>query len=207
MPGRVEQHTAADEALLADELHAEVAHADHAAAGSTLVGFLAPAAVVEEVALRRANADVAGAVELRPDLAELGRDELVVIDEGVLAEGATGGRAGNRHRPTAGAEGRDRGVIQLAQRRDLALFDEVHRLEHHRRRRPVDGARLVIRSPFGGSPTLGERLVVHGGRRLLRAHERHAHARHHREANCDRDHGPSCHVRPPTGSDSSRRRW
>ena len=38
---------------------------------------------------------MAGAVELRADLADLGRHELVMIDQRVLAEGAAGGRSGN----------------------------------------------------------------------------------------------------------------
>ena len=45
-----------------------------------------PAAGVEEVALRRPHADVPGAVELRSDLADLRRDQFVVIDKRVLSE-------------------------------------------------------------------------------------------------------------------------
>jgi hypothetical protein len=197
--GRVEQHAAAHEALLGDELHAEIAHADHAAAAAALVRLLAPAPVVHEVALRRSNADVARAVELRPDLADLGRDELVVVDERVLPERPAGRRARNRHRPAARAEGRDARVIELAERRDLALFHQPHRLHDHRRRGAVGRAHLVVGAPFGGSPALGERLVVDGLRGLLGAHERHAdHAQEH-ETNCHRKHRPSCHLTPPTG--------
>src|SRR5690348_16364679 len=59
--GCIEKHAAADEALFGDALNAQIAHADHAAAAAPLVGLLTPAAVVHEVALRRADADVAGA--------------------------------------------------------------------------------------------------------------------------------------------------
>src|SRR5205823_4938202 len=80
-----------------------------------LVGFLAPAAVVHEVTLRCPHADVAGTVELRPDLADLGRHQLVVIDERVLPERPAGRRAGNRHRPAARAERRNARMVQLAE--------------------------------------------------------------------------------------------
>ena len=44
---------------------------------------------------------MAEAVELRPDLADLGGDELVVVDELVLAERAAGRAAGNAQREGA----------------------------------------------------------------------------------------------------------
>src|SRR5207248_448178 len=174
---RIDEHATADEALLGHELHAEVAHADHAAAAAAFVRLLAPAAVVHEVTLRGPHADVAGAVELRSDLADLRRDQLVVIDERVLPEGTAGRRAGNRHRPAAGAEGGDARVIELAQGCHLALFDQTHRLHDHGRRRAVHRACLVVRAPFGGSPPLGERLGVYGLSRWLGAPEGHGHHR------------------------------
>ena len=63
--------------------------------------------------LAELDADVAEAVELGADLADLGREELVVIDELVLAERAAGRAAGNaqreRARRTAACPARRRG--------------------------------------------------------------------------------------------------
>ena len=93
--GRVEQHAAADKALLADILDPEVAHAQDHVAGAALVGRLALAAVVEQVALGGADADVARTVELGADLTDLGGDQLVVEDQAVAAERPAGRRARN----------------------------------------------------------------------------------------------------------------
>jgi len=71
-------------------LDAEDAHAEDATARASLVGLFAPAPVVVEVALRCPHADVARAVELGADLADLGLDELVVVDERVLAGPSVG---------------------------------------------------------------------------------------------------------------------
>ena len=90
MLGGVEQHAAADEALLGDVLDAEVAHAQDHVAGAALVGRLALAAVVEEVALGGPDADVARAVELGADLADLGGHQLVVEHQAVAAERPAG---------------------------------------------------------------------------------------------------------------------
>src|SRR5207253_3063856 len=85
--GGVEEDAPADERLFGHVLDAEDAHAEHATARASLVGLFTPAPVVVEVALRGPHADVARAVELGADLADLGLDELVVVDERVLAEG------------------------------------------------------------------------------------------------------------------------
>jgi hypothetical protein len=69
-------------------LDPERPHADDTAAGAVLVGVPGDHAVVHHRALRRIHADVAGTVELRLDLSDLGGDELVVVDERVVSEGA-----------------------------------------------------------------------------------------------------------------------
>ena len=73
---RIEQHAAAHEALLRHVLDAERPHARRAHAF-----VVQEAAIVVEHALGGDDADMAGAVELGADLADLGRHVLVVVDE------------------------------------------------------------------------------------------------------------------------------
>ena len=66
-------------------------------------------------------------VELRLDLADLGRQELVVINERVLAEGAAGRRSADGHLPSARPE---RGRLAMVERTDgdrLVLLDGAQR--------------------------------------------------------------------------------
>src|SRR5207302_4640036 len=76
--GAVEEDAPADERLFGHVLDAEDAQAEDATARASLVGLFTPAPVAVEVALRGPHADVARAVELGADLADLGLDELVV---------------------------------------------------------------------------------------------------------------------------------
>ena len=153
---------AADEGLLGHVLDAEVAHADRPVAAAALVGLLPLTAVVEDVALRGPHADVARPVELGADLADLGRDELVVEDEPVAAERAARRRARDDHVPDARPEGGDVPVVVLAERGGLALLDELDDLEDVLGRDPVDRAGLVVGAQLAGPPVLAERLVVCG---------------------------------------------
>ena len=158
--GRIEQHAAADKALLADILHPEVAHAQDHVAGAALVGGLALAAVVEQVALRRAHANVARTVELGADLADLGGDQLVVEDQTVAAERPAGGRARNLEQKATRTEERNVARIVFAERRGLALLHQLDRFEHHLGRGPIGRAHLVVRAPFARPPVLLKRLVI-----------------------------------------------
>ena len=64
----VQHDQPADEAEFGDVFDAERAHADHAAPGAAFVGIPSQAAVVHHRPLRRVDADVPRAVELRADL-------------------------------------------------------------------------------------------------------------------------------------------
>src|SRR5262249_45289502 len=116
---RVENDQTAHEAEFGRVFDAQRTHAHDAPACAALIGIPRNAAVVEERTLGRVHADVAGTVELRLDLADLGGDQFVVIRQRVLPERAAGGRAGNRHLPAARAEGGRLAVIELANRNRL----------------------------------------------------------------------------------------
>src|SRR5262245_926605 len=90
---------------------------------TALVGVPRDHAVVHLRAFRRVHADVAGPVELRLDLPDLGRDELVVVDERVVSEGAARRRARNGHLPAARSEGGRLAVVVLADGDGLVLLD------------------------------------------------------------------------------------
>src|SRR5262249_58206556 len=110
--------------------------------------------------LRRVHADVAGAVELRTDLTDLRDHEFVVVDEGILAEGTTSGRARDDELPAAGAERGRLAVVVLADREHLVLLDGGQRLRNDGGIVSVVGrAGAVIRAPFRRRPILGQRLL------------------------------------------------
>src|SRR5262245_40108152 len=119
----VQHHEAADEAQFTRVLHPERPHPEHPATGAVLVCIPRVHAVVHHRPFRRVHPDVAGAVKLRLNLADLGGDKLVVVDEGVLAEGATGRRSGNAHLPAARPERRRLTVVVLADRDGFVLLD------------------------------------------------------------------------------------
>jgi hypothetical protein len=160
MLGRIEQHATTDEALLGHVLHAQVAHANDHVARPALVRLLAIAAVVEEIALRGADANVAWPVELRADLADLGGHQFVVEHEPVAAERSSSGCARDVEAETAGAEERDVGGVKFTQRRGLALLHQLDCFEHDLGRGAVDRPRLVVGAPLARPPVLLERLVV-----------------------------------------------
>src|SRR5207253_9276015 len=126
---------------------------DHSRAGAALVGVPGVHAVVHDRPLRRVHTDVAGAVELRLNLPDLGRHELVVVDERVLAEGTTGWRSGNAHLPPARSEGRRLPVVVLPNGDRLVLLD---RRQGPRDVRGVTGVvrrpRAVVGAPLGRRP-------------------------------------------------------
>ena len=161
MGGGVQEDASADEALLRHRLDAEFAQPKDVAGGMALQHGLQIAPAIEEIAVGRADADMARAVELRADLAELGGHHLVVEEHGVLAERSGGRRAGDRHAPDARAEQGDVGGVELAERCDLALRDQADRVQHHVRRRAVRRADPVVGSPLAGPPVLGLRSIVH----------------------------------------------
>src|SRR6185369_1355257 len=106
-------------------------------------------AVVEEVA----DADVAEAVELRADLAELAAHELVVIDHLVRAERAE--RLRNLQAEVARAEDRHAALVRAAELVHDSLRDHALCLEHLRGRDSVRGAALIRRAPARREPVVG----------------------------------------------------
>ena len=174
-------------------LHAQRSHADHAAAGAVLVRIPGDHAVIHERAFRRVHADVAGAVELRLDLADLGRHEFVVVDERVVAEGAAGRRAGDGHLPAARSERRRLTMVILADGDGLVLLDRAERPHDVRRvLRVIGRAGPVSGAPLRRRPLLVERLVGHRSLQRLRdceaGHREHGH-RHDHLANHSEPHG------------------
>jgi hypothetical protein len=77
------------------------------------------------------HADVAEAIELRPDLTDLGGHELVVPDDLVAAKRSTGRGAGYAHDELARAEQRHLRVVFVAQLVDLALVGLGERAQDH----------------------------------------------------------------------------
>src|SRR4029079_11654828 len=90
-------------------------------------------------------ADVAEAVELRADLAELAAHELVVIDHLVRAERAE--RLRNLQAEVARAEDRHAALVCAAELVHVSLRDHALCLEHLRGRDSVRGAALIRRAP------------------------------------------------------------
>src|SRR5262249_41308794 len=110
--------------------------------------FLGQAVVVTDLAVTRDHSDVAQAIELRSDLADLAHEQLVVIVETGLAERPARRRAG----PDAGgaealAEERDAVLQHVTKLVDLARLDELRRLQYLRRCHPVVRAALILRTP------------------------------------------------------------
>ena len=116
----IEQHAAAYESDLSDVLDTQRAHAIAAD-----VRVLEVATVVEEMPFGSQHANVAWPVELRPYLPDLGRQVLVVIDNFLLPERATGRQTRNGQSPPAAAKCGRILLVNLAQRGYLALPDEL----------------------------------------------------------------------------------
>src|SRR5262249_55063942 len=90
--------------------------------------LLREAVVVTDLAVARHHADVTEAVELRADLADLTDEQLVVVVELVIAEGAARGCARQHHvRAQPLAEQRDALLEHATELIDLARLDEVCR--------------------------------------------------------------------------------
>ena len=117
--------------------------------------------------LAELDADVAEAVELRPDLADLGRQKFVVIDQLVGAERTAGRAAGNAQREHARAEQRHARLVGAADLVDLAVADPFGGVEDLRGGDVVRGAGLVIRTPFRRPPGLSVPLGMRGRRLRL----------------------------------------
>src|SRR5215813_4292045 len=143
-------------------LYSEGPHAHHTVAGAALVGVPRDDAVVHHGALGGVHPDVAGAVELRLDLADLGDDELIVINERVLAEGTARRGSRNHHLPAAWPERGRLTMVELADGDGLVLLDRGEGLHDVRGvARVVRGAGAVLRSPFRRRPLLVDGLVRH----------------------------------------------
>jgi hypothetical protein len=118
------------------------------------------ASVVEKHAFRGDRSDMPRPVELGADLADLGGQVLVVVDQLVGAERAAGGQARYRHAPTARAERRCVAGVNFAKRRDLALFHQRHGLEDQFGRGAIDRAGEVVRTKLAGRLALVQRVIV-----------------------------------------------
>ena len=133
--------------LLGAELLQAVGVADLGGGEAVVEMHLALVAVLAEL-----DADMAEAVELRADLADLGGEKFVVIDQLVRAERAAGRAAGNAQREGARAEQRHALLVGAADLVDLAVADPLGRVEHLGGRDVVRGAGLVGRAPFRRPP-------------------------------------------------------
>ena len=94
-----------------------------------------------------ADADVAGAVELGSDLTDLGREDLVEVDEGVVAEGSARGGTRDEHRVGAPLEQGNTALVHLPELVHLARLHELYGLEDLLRGYPVRAAGLVLGPP------------------------------------------------------------
>ena len=107
--------------------------------------------------------DMAQPVELCPDLADLGRQELLVADQPVRAGRRALGR--KHHRVAAASEQWHALLIQLVQLVDLSLGNQPHGVQHFPGRNAVGGTGLIVGPPFrvrppgAGLPVLGESCV------------------------------------------------
>src|SRR4030095_15034294 len=121
--------------------------------------FLRQAVVIADLAVARDHSDVAQAVELRSDLPDLAKEQLIVIVEPVLAERPARRRAREHDvGAEALAEERDALFQHEAELVDLARLDELRRLERLRRRHPVVRAALVLRPPRRRPPLIAQRV-------------------------------------------------
>ena len=94
------------------------------------------------------DADMGKAVELGTDLADFGRQKLVIVHQLRRTEWTAGRRAGDAHREFARAEQRHFRHILMADFHGLALFGDRERsLDHFRLGVPVGGAGLVAFAP------------------------------------------------------------
>src|SRR2546427_6185624 len=98
------------------------------------------------------HADVAQAIDLGPDLADLARDELLVEDQAILREGAGGWKGRNDELVVAQAPHRHAGLVDATEAGDLPPPGQLHRLEDFFRRHQVPGAGLVPRAPPPRAP-------------------------------------------------------
>ena len=133
--------------LLGSELLQAIGVADLGGGEAVVEMHLALVAVLAEL-----DADVAEAVKLRADLADFGREELVVIDELVRAERAAGRATGNAQRECARAEQRHALLVGAADLVDLAVANPFDGIENLGRRDVVRGSGFVGRAPFRGPP-------------------------------------------------------
>jgi hypothetical protein len=114
-------------------------------------------AVVEVIVAAHADADVAEAVELRADLADLTAEHLIVVDKAVGAVRAAGRRAGDGKAEVPLAKERHAVLVDPAELIELAVLDQPGRFQDLLRRQPVGGAGLV-----GGPPSDGHQGVPIG---------------------------------------------
>jgi hypothetical protein len=117
------------------------------AVGAVHVGALAVA--VEQRALGVVvDADMAEAIELGADLADLSGQEVVVPDGLVRSDRSAGEPAGGAYREDPAAEQRHLGLVGPRQRVGLAFCDELGGLQRLFRRLRVGRACLVLSAPF-----------------------------------------------------------
>src|SRR5689334_10039627 len=105
---------------------------------------------------------MARTVELSADLAELGGNVFVVVDELLVAEGPSCRKSWDEELPAPRAERRRIRRVDLAESGNFALLHKANGLEHELGGRPIGGAYAIIGSPFGWRPFLIQRLIVDG---------------------------------------------
>src|SRR5215470_8311419 len=100
----------------------------------------------------KCHADVAEAIELRSDLADLTRDELIMVNEVVRSERAAGRPAWDTQREAPLAEHRHARFIEMAHLVELAGFNQSQCVQYFFRRYQICGADLIVLTPFGRPP-------------------------------------------------------
>jgi hypothetical protein len=108
------------------------------------------------------HADVSWTIELRAHLADLGGHVFIVKDRAFRAERPTARRAGNRELPVARADHGNVIGVELAERRGLALLDQLDRGHDVFLIDALDGAGRVVRAKLlpRGPPVVLQRSVV-----------------------------------------------
>ena len=153
---RIEQHRAAHEPPLRHVLDTQWSQA----VGRDIRVF-EESSVVEIVSLRGDHADMPGAVELGADLANLGGEIFVVVDQLLSPERTARGQSRDGHTPPARAEGRCVLLIYLTEGRHFALLDHLDAFHDRIGCRPVDRPGHVLRPPHRWRPFLGQRCIVY----------------------------------------------
>jgi len=95
---------------------------------------------------------VAEAIELRSDLADLARNELVMVNDIVGSERAAGRPAWDTQREAPLAEHRHARFIEMAHLVELAGFNQFQCVQDFCRRYQICGADLIVLTPFGRPP-------------------------------------------------------